>query len=60
MKILLIIPSFFLEKKSQETKTNSKEISKNHHNCLQYERLLQILHFHILDISKFDNNIMTM
>jgi len=30
-----------------------KSICKNPHNCLQYERVLKISYFHILNIAKF-------
>jgi len=34
-------------------KKNSLQIYKNHHNCLQYERVLKNFYFHILNIAKF-------
>jgi hypothetical protein len=33
--------------------TFKKIIPKNCHNCLQYERVLKIVYFHILNIAKF-------
>jgi hypothetical protein len=40
------------EKKIMDFKKNLKTI-KNCHNCVQYERVLKIFYFHILNIVKF-------
>jgi hypothetical protein len=29
------------------------KVLKNHHNCLQYDKVFNILYFHILNIAKF-------
>jgi hypothetical protein len=31
------------------------KIAKNHHNCLQYERVLKIFYFHIMNDSHISN-----
>jgi hypothetical protein len=40
--------TFSLKKQKRRTENN-----KNFHNFLQYERVLKIIYFHILDIAKF-------
>jgi hypothetical protein len=35
------------------TKKTNFLIAKNCHNCLQYERVLNIFYFHILSIAKY-------
>lgn len=52
--ILLNIPCCFGKKKSS---TNQKKF-KNCHNCLQYDRVLEILYFHIFNITFFLINIL--
>ncbi len=48
-------PVFFKEKKFLEKKKkNPKKIARNHHYRLKYERVLEILYFHILNIANFD------
>jgi hypothetical protein len=29
------------------------KVLKNHHNCLQYEKVFKVLYFHILNLAKY-------
>jgi len=42
----------FFKKIRQKTK-NIQKFVKNHHSCQQYERVLKILYFDILNFAKF-------
>jgi hypothetical protein len=43
----------FFEKNCQKKKKKLKKITETRDNCLQYERMLKILYFHILNIALF-------
>jgi hypothetical protein len=46
------IPCF--ERSGQKRKIlKSPKIAKSQHNCLEYERVFKIFHFHILNIAEF-------
>jgi len=43
----------FMFKKIVKKQKKINFLFKTHHNCLQYERVLKILYFHVLNIAKF-------
>jgi hypothetical protein len=51
--ILSQIAFSFFKKNSKNKKKKLKKYANFFHNCLQYELILKIVYFHILNIFKF-------
>jgi hypothetical protein len=48
-----VINSLFSSKQIRRKTKRIQKFVKNHHSCQQYERVLKILYFDILNIAKF-------